>query len=65
MDDNYEYEPIFRSGRWMIQVTDDDGNVDVMTCGNVDEAGVWEKIKYLRMDDDRIDNQRGSARKYQ
>ena len=63
-DKSYDYEPVFRAGRWMIKATDGDGEVSWMTCGNPTEKEVWERVRYLRLDDDRIDGLEGHPRKY-
>ena len=65
MSDNYEYEPVIHNGRWVIQATDDDGDIVILTCGDVDKSEIWKRIKALRMDDDHIDGGRGASRKYQ
>jgi hypothetical protein len=64
-DDKCEYEPVYRSGRWMIQATDEDGEVTFLTCGDPTLEQVWERIRSLRLDDDRIDSAGGEPRKYQ
>ena len=59
------YEPVCRDGRWMIEATID-GEPSLMTCGiNPTEAEVWERIRFLRLDDDKIDAGRGAQRQYQ
>jgi hypothetical protein len=64
-DDKCEYEPVHRSGRWMIQATDEDGEVTFLTCGDPTLEQVWGRIRFLRLDDDRIDSAGGEPRKYQ
>jgi hypothetical protein len=67
MSDKCECEPIRRSDRWVIQATDKDGGeVTIITCG-VDPTleQVGERIRALRLDDDRIDSAGGEPRKYQ
>ena len=44
-DDKCEYEPVYRSGRWMIQATDEDGEVTFLTCGDPTLEQVWEQIR--------------------
>jgi hypothetical protein len=53
----YRYAPIFRSGRWMIAVTEHGPNAGepfFMTCGYPTEAEVLARIGWLRQDDDKI-----------
>ena len=65
-DDKYEYEPAHRSGRWMIQMTDEDGEVTFINDGDPTLEQVWERIRSLRLDDDRVDSVfGGEPRKYQ
>lgn len=65
-NDAFEYEPICHNGRWMIKVTDIDGETSLMTCGiNPTETEVWDRIRFLKLDDDKIDALRGERRKYQ
>jgi hypothetical protein len=64
-DDKCEYEPVHRSGRWMIQATDEDCEVTFITCGDPTLEQLWERIRALRLDDDRIDSAGGEPRKYQ
>jgi hypothetical protein len=65
MSDKDQYEPVHRSGRWMIQATDEDGEVTFITGGDSTLEQVWERIRFLRLDDDRIDGAAGEPRKYQ
>ena len=66
VDDKCEYEPVHRSGRWMIQATDEDGEVTFITCGDPTLEQAWERIRTLRLDDDRVDGVfGGEPRKYQ
>jgi hypothetical protein len=60
-DDKCEYEPVHRSGRWMIQATDEDGAVTFLTCGDPTLEQVWGRIRFLRLDDDRIDSAGGET----
>jgi hypothetical protein len=65
-DEQYSYEPVFRSGRWMIEATDADGETHFMTCGvNPTEAEVMTRIRFLHLDDDKCDAAYGAERKYQ
>jgi hypothetical protein len=65
-NEKYVYTAVCHNGRWMIEVTDQDGGTDFMTCGVAPtEAEVQARIGWLRLDDDKIDAARGAARKYQ
>ena len=65
-DEQFSYEPVCHNGRWMIRATDANGETNFMTCGiNPTEAEVWKRIGFLRLDDDKIDAERGAPRKYQ
>jgi hypothetical protein len=65
MSDEYQYEPVHRSGRWEIQATSEDGEVMIIKCDDATLEEVWERIRVLRLDDDRIDGAAGEPRKYQ
>jgi hypothetical protein len=41
MSDKDLYEPVHRSGRWMIQATDEDDEVTFITCGDSTLEQVW------------------------
>jgi hypothetical protein len=64
MSDNDQYEPVYRSGRWMIQATGEDGEITIIT-GTATLEQAWERIRFLRLDDDQIDGAAGEPRKYQ
>jgi hypothetical protein len=49
----------------MIQATDEDGEVTFITYGDSTLEHVRERIRALRLDDDRIDGDGRGPRKYQ
>jgi hypothetical protein len=57
----FNYQPVLHNGRWMIQVTDAEGETWLMTCGDATEAEAVERIRFLRLDDDKIDVLLGAA----
>jgi hypothetical protein len=59
------YKPTRYGSRWVIEATID-GEPSIMTCGtNPTKAEVLERIRFLKLDDDKIDVRRGAQRKYQ
>ena len=38
MNDKFEYRPVYRSDRWMIEATDQDGEITYLTCGQSDRS---------------------------
>jgi len=61
-----KYSAVCHNGRWMIQVVDGDGDTFFMTCGLAPtEAEVRARIRFLLLDDDKVDVIHGVARKYQ
>jgi len=63
---NYTYRVVRHQGRWMIECTDDAGDVSFMTCGVAPtEVEVKEKLRDLLLDDDRVDVGNGNPRKFQ
>ena len=65
-DETFTYAIVHRSGRWMIEVTDETGETNFMTCGiNPTKAEVWARVRMLRLDDDGIDASHGQPRNYQ
>jgi hypothetical protein len=60
------YTPEDHGTRWVIRVEDEDGGSSYMTCGeHATEADVRERIRFLLLDDDKIDGLHGEPRKYQ
>jgi hypothetical protein len=45
-DDKCEYEPVHRSGRWMIQATDEDCEVTFITCGDPTLEQLWANPRF-------------------
>jgi hypothetical protein len=63
---SYSYKPVRYGSRWVIEATNADGETNLMTCGvNPTETEVRERIRFLLLDDDKIDVNNGAARKYQ
>jgi hypothetical protein len=65
-DSSFSYKPVKHGKRWVIEATDQDGATSLMTCGaNPTLEEVRARIRFLQLDDDKIDAKSGKPRKFQ
>lgn len=65
MTENYSYTVVRDEDKWRIVVTEENGESHFFRGICQTEAEAWSLVRYLQMDDDKIDVIHGATRKYQ